>query len=150
MRLVRFSATFFCIFVCCVPKYTRAQTPAACPVLLVEPYSGMYGWDIRLHNQSDKDVMAVKIHMIYLDRARDEHPSSVEHTYDSTIKAGAIKKWRMTDGNDPGSSAPGGARIHISKVLYADGSTWTPVDQTCDVTLFRDRGGNYLKPQPSQ
>jgi len=133
------------------PAFGQTAVKSACPVLVHNPYGGMTGLYLHLNNQSGKDIMAVKVQMFYLDRAGDEMHPSFEEIQADMIKAGADRSWHTSagwpspGGEDQEPIGSGGARIHIEKVLFADGTSWTAQDNQCDVTALRDRHGKFVE-----
>jgi len=135
----------------CLPAVGQTGAKSACPVLIHNPYGGFTGLHLHLANQSGKDIMAVKVQMFYLDWARDEMKTSFEEIHGDLIKAGADKSWHTSagwptqDGEAQEPIGAGGARIHIEKVLFTDGTSWTPSGNQCDVRVLRDGHGKFIE-----
>ena len=129
------------------PAPAAAQpAPSTCPVIIdtAYPVSMQPGrWFIKFNSQSDKEVVAIKFEMHYMDKTRDEQPTMEVQSISDHLKPRKTFRYNFID-NSPYADAPGGFRIHFLKVLFADDSIWAAPDASCDGKWVKERG-NFVR-----
>ena len=117
-----------CLATALVLMSSAAAQDAACPVEVTHSHvqtAERSSW-ATFRNLTSQPITALKFNVVYLDNVQDAHPTTGDFTTDGGAKPGKTVNYTWTPSYLDYSQGGGGYIIRVDKVLFKDGTTWTP------------------------